>query len=112
MGKWMIGSFMAVLVFHVSALPAYEVLHWIAYLTHRSDFERYYRHFGGPADDIAMARLLGEGTRDDDQVVIFGWNSAILFLSRRTSPTRFGFSMPLLQGTPDSRWFTYTGRNS
>ncbi|MGH8550204.1 MAG: ArnT family glycosyltransferase [Methylococcales bacterium] len=104
--NWMIGSLLLVLVFHVSALPAYEVLHWLAYLTNQSGSERYFKHFGEPADDIAMARLLSGMTRPDDQVVIFGWNSAILFLSQRTSPTRFGFSMPLLQGTPDSPWFT------
>jgi len=98
-------SLLLVLTLHVSLLPALEVMHWGAYIVGLETADDYHRHFGSPADDIAMAELVRSSTEEDDQVVVFGWNSAILFLSGRRSPTRFGFSMPLMQGSAESRWF-------
>lgn len=104
-GGVLAGSALLVFVLHVTALPAVEVAHWASYLTGHTTARGYAKHFGSPADDIAAAEFVRESVAEDQTVVIFGWNSSVLFLSGRISPTRFGFSMPLMQGTVESERF-------
>jgi len=99
------GSLLCVFILHVATLPAYEVLHWGAWLAGIRSDDEYYRHFGAPGGDLRMAEALRSATTAQDRVAVFGWNSAVLFLSERQSPSRFGFSMPLLQGSAEHPWF-------
>jgi hypothetical protein len=75
-----------------------ETIRWIAWQAGFTSTEEYYDGFGIPGPDVRAARYLTEHSAAGDKVVIWGWNSSILFMSRRQSPTRFGWSMPLMLG--------------
>ena len=88
-----------VLLFHASMHPAFEVARWFGYITGATSQKSYYDNFGFPGDDILAAKYINENTSVNDHVLVWGWNTAIIYLSERQSPTRFGFSMPLIMGS-------------
>ena len=63
-----------------------------------TDTDDYYDGFGAAGAERRAAEHIRDRSSADDGVVIWGWNASILFLSGRATPTRFGFSMPLLLG--------------
>ena len=97
----------AVVLFHAAALPLLEVAHWLKYVAGQANAVEYYAHFGIPGDDIQAANYIRERTTERDKVVVWGWNSSILYLSGRQPPGRFGYSMPLLLGTGTGRRAAY-----
>jgi hypothetical protein len=91
-------ALLVVTALYAAAHPAVETARWIAWQAGLTSSEEYYDRFGIPGPDIRAARYLAENSNADDGVVIWGWNSSILFMSGRQSPTRFGWSMPLMLG--------------
>jgi hypothetical protein len=87
-----------VVVGHALAHPLLEIGHWAAYAARLEPADRYYDHFGIPGNERRAAAYIRAHSLKSDGVAIYGWNASILFMSERTSPTRFVFSLPLLAG--------------
>jgi dolichyl-phosphate-mannose-protein mannosyltransferase len=71
----------------------------LKYLTNQITQEEYYREFDladfSYIQDVRVAGYLNEHTKTNDQVLVWGGESLVNYLSRRQSPTRFGFNYPL-----------------
>jgi 4-amino-4-deoxy-L-arabinose transferase-like glycosyltransferase len=93
-----INTALAVTLLHVAAHPLYNVMSSAGYLAGWQSRDKYLHSFGIPAAEVLAAERLAELTTPDDYVLVWGWNTNILYLANRKSPTRFGFSMPLLMG--------------
>lgn len=91
-------STVAVLAFYAAINPAVSVARWAAFAAGVWGEEQYYGQFRYATSGMKAARYLRERTTARDQVALWGNNSAILYLSRRVSPTRFGFYLPLIRG--------------
>ena len=81
---------------YAAAHPGVELARWVAWKIGATETAEYYDAFGIPGPDIRAAEYIASHSGPDDGVVIWGWNSAILFMADRQSPTRFGWSMPLM----------------
>jgi hypothetical protein len=97
----------ATVLFHAGVHPLLEVAHWLRYVSGQGSAEEYYGHFGIPGADIRAADYIRERTTEGDKVLVWGWNSSIIYLSGRQTPGRFGFSMPLLTGEGTARRAAY-----
>lgn len=91
-------ALLVITALYAAAHPALETVRWLAWQVGLTSSEQYNDGFGIPGPDIRAARYLAEHSGADDGVVIWGWNASILFMSGRQSPTRFGWSMPLMLG--------------
>jgi hypothetical protein len=91
-------ALLVITALYAAAHPALETVRWVAWQVGLTSSDQYYDEFGIPGPDIRAARYLAEHSGADDGVVIWGWNASILFMSERQSPTRFGWSMPLMLG--------------
>ncbi len=96
--RWLAAGVGLMLLGHTIVRPTVETGRWLAWSVGAISRDQYEAGFGSPAEDLAVARYLREHSEPSDGVVIWGWNSAVLFLSQRISPTRFGYSMPLMMG--------------
>lgn len=88
----------AVLAVTAAIHPASAVARWAAFAAGVWNDERYYSEFRHAASGMKAARYLREHTTERDQVVLWGGNAAIVYLSQRVSPTRFVFNYPLKRG--------------
>jgi Dolichyl-phosphate-mannose-protein mannosyltransferase len=88
----------AVLAFYATIYPAVSVARWAAFAAGVWDEEQYYGQFRYAESGMKAAQYLRERTTARNQVALWGNNPAILYLSRRVSPTRFGFHQPLIRG--------------
>jgi len=77
----------------------------------REDFlERYGRWGAGDISALAsskVARYLREQTGGNDKVLVFGLEPGLNFLSRRPSPTRFCYDLPLVYQSGGDRFKNY-----
>ncbi len=87
-----------VVFLHAFLHPAYEVARWVGWVAGATESGPYFDGFGIAGAERRAAHHIRLNSSPDDGVVVWGWNSGVLFLSGRMSPTRFGFSMPLLLG--------------
>ena len=83
---------------YAAAHPGVELARWAAWKAGITKTVDYYNAFGIPGPDIRAAEFIANHSNPDDGVVIWGWNASILFMADRKSPTRFGWSMPLMMG--------------
>ena len=79
-----------------SVRPALESVRWVTFAAGVTDRMQYLDGFGIPGQEARAARYIEQRTSSDDLVAIWGWNTSVLYLTDRRSPTRFVFSMPLL----------------
>lgn len=83
--------------------PSLTIGQFTPFALGRMDADQYYGQFGlrgapySPGDERQVARLIQSQTDETDRIVIFGTNAGIHYLSRRTGPTRFVFSLPLMR---------------
>lgn len=98
-----VAASVAVVAFYVSLHPAFEVARFVAYAAGVKDADAYAMGFSTPGPDRIAARYIRENSSPDDRMVIWGWNTSILFLSELQSPSRFGDSLALVNGpgTPE-----------
>jgi 4-amino-4-deoxy-L-arabinose transferase-like glycosyltransferase len=89
---------LVVILMHVAAHPLFDLYSSAAYAAGYRSRDLYLQSFGIPADEVAAAERLAQLSTPDDYVLVWGWNTNVLYLADRKSPTRFGFSMPLLLG--------------
>ncbi|MGH7823440.1 MAG: ArnT family glycosyltransferase [Candidatus Binatia bacterium] len=89
----------------LSILPARDVLRSLRMLTGSMTAEEYYqehvewKYVAG--DEIKAARYLRAHTTEKDEVVVWGNDATINFLSGRTNPTPFVYAMPLTRDPPN-----------
>lgn len=96
--KFIIITFV-VLLFHTSIHPLFEVKRWLGYVTGVTSQESYYSGFDSVrSDEVLASRYIYDHTNTNDNIIIWGWNAGIVYLSERQSSSRFGFSMGLLIG--------------
>ena len=94
----LMSALLVITALYAAARPAFETMRWLAWQAGLIASEEYYDGFGIPGADIRAARYLAEHSTAEDRVLVWGWNASILFMSGRQSPTRFGWSMPLMLG--------------
>jgi hypothetical protein len=76
----------------------------LRYAIGSTDRLAYLDHFGDtPGAEARAVEWLRTETGPDEPVLVYGWSTSVLFLAERRSPTRFGYPMPLLVGTPALR---------
>jgi 4-amino-4-deoxy-L-arabinose transferase-like glycosyltransferase len=89
----------SVLACSVALAPAMAVARWTTLATGFKSLEQYYdQYFAQAASGIKAARYLREHAAPQDQIALWGSNAAIIYLSQRTSATRFGTYDPLVRG--------------
>ena len=88
----------ALIVVHACVHPAFETARFASWIAGVTDRDTYLDGFGIPGAESRAARHIQARTTDDDEVAMWGWNTAIVYMSGRRVATRFGFSMPLLMG--------------
>jgi hypothetical protein len=93
-----VAASVACVTFHVSIHPAFDVARFGAYMAGINDADAYAMGFTTPGPDRLAARHLREHSLPDDKLVIWGWNTSILYLSELQSPSRFGDSLALVNG--------------
>lgn len=84
-------------VVHSLAPIALEEVRFAAWVAGRMDHGQYYDAYGDAGHEMRAARWLRE-SKQPGPVFVFGWNTAVAWLSQRETVSRFGFSMPLLLG--------------
>jgi len=89
--------FATVLLMHCVAPIVVEEIRFVAWLTGRIDRETYYDGYGEPGEEMKAVSWLRENGKEGG-IYVFGWNTAIAWLSEREVISRFGFSMPLMLG--------------
>jgi hypothetical protein len=88
-----------VLTGSVALAPAMAVARWATLASGIKSPEQYYdEYFPQVSAGMKAANYLREHTTAHDQIAVWGGNGGILFLSRRTSATRFGTYGPLVFG--------------
>jgi hypothetical protein len=89
----------SVLACAVALAPAMAVARWATLAAGFKSSEQYYdEYFAQAASGIKAARYLREHAAPRDQIALWGSNAGIVYLSRRTSATRFGTYDPLVRG--------------
>lgn len=87
----------AILLVHCLAPIVLEQSRFLAWRTGRIDRNAYYDAYGDMGHDLrAVDWLRHEG--QPGKVVVFGWHSAVAWLSERETVSRFGYSLPLMMG--------------
>jgi hypothetical protein len=90
----------------VAVTPAVDVVRWLALVTGiRTEAQhqaRHVRRYYNAADEVEAAKHIQDRTAPVDQVVVWGNDATINFLSGRSTPTRFVFSMPLTRDVDDA----------
>ena len=89
----------AVVVVHCLAPILLEEARFVSWLAGRMDTAAYYDAYGEPGQDMRAVRWLREHG-EPGPIFIFGWHSAVAWLSERETVSRFGYSLPLMLG-PD-----------
>jgi hypothetical protein len=68
--------------------------------------ERFWSRFHTPDGDwqyrdiVELSTYVADHSQESDRVLVWGWDPLINVLSRRSSPTRFGYSYPLTVTSP------------
>ena len=86
------------LVFHASVRPLYDVANWIPFALGLIPAKHYYAGFPIAGSDMLAADHIRGRTTGDDRVAVWGWNTSVIYLAGRRSASKFGYSMPLLDG--------------
>ena len=87
----------AILLVHCLAPILLEQARFLAWRAGRIDRNAYYDAYGDMGHDLrAVDWLRNEG--QPGKVVVFGWHSAVAWLSERATVSRFGYSLPLMMG--------------
>ena len=86
-----------VVLLHALAPIVFEEARFVAWLTGRMDTAAYYDAYGEPGNDMRAVRWLREHG-EPGPVFVFGWHSAVAWLSGRETVSRFGYSLPLMLG--------------
>ena len=86
------------LLVHVSARPFYDVASWATFAMGLRTANDYYARFPIAGSDILAADHIRGRTTEKDRVAVWGWNTSVIYLAGRRSASKFGYSMPLLDG--------------
>ena len=86
------------LVFHASVRPLYSVANWIPFALGLLPAKHYYAGFPIAGSDMLAADHIRKRTTEDDRVAVWGWNASVIYLAGCQSASKFGYSMPLLDG--------------
>jgi hypothetical protein len=96
--RLLVYSYTILLAARLVVHPVFEVGHLAARVLGMQSSDQYERHFGIGGVDLQVARMIAERTRMSDQVIVFGPNADVGYLSGRASPSRFMWNTPLLIG--------------
>ena len=86
------------LLVHVSVRPFYDVASWASFAMGLRTANDYYARFPIAGSDILAADHIRGRTTEKDRVAVWGWNTSVIYLAGRQSASKFGYSMPLLDG--------------
>jgi 4-amino-4-deoxy-L-arabinose transferase-like glycosyltransferase len=86
-----------VILLHCLAPIVLEEARFVSWLVGRIDRTAYYDAYGEPGKDMRAVRWLRE-QGEAGPVFVFGWHSAVAWLSERETVSRFGYSLPLMLG--------------